>query len=168
MKPFLMMIGFLSLLGVAHAREPLQIGEKAPELVAVDQNATQVDFGQLYEKGLVLVYFYPKADTPGCTAEACGLRDAFEELTHQGVQVIGVSTDSPDSQKRFKDKYHLPFTLVADADQAVVRAFGVSTMLGLASRQSFLIRGGVVVWRDLKASTREQARDVLKAVAALR
>jgi len=112
------------------------------------------------------VYFYPKADTPGCTAEACSLRDAFADLTKKGVTVIGVSADTPAEQKAFQEKYHLPFTLVADHEKKVIEAFGVPTTMGFASRQSFLIKDGKIVWRDLHASTKQQAADIMKAVSA--
>ena len=110
-----------------------------------------------YHDGFTLVYFYPKADTPGCTAQACSLRDDFADLQERGVRVIGVSADSPEAQLRFKEKYHLPFMLLADQDRAVAKAFGVPLMLGMTRRQSFLIKDGRIVWRDLSASTREQA-----------
>jgi peroxiredoxin Q/BCP len=163
--------GFLAaaavgLLASIAAAEPLQVGDKAPDAASVDQNGKPVRLSALYGGGWTLVYFYPKADTPGCTAEACSLRDAFEELTKKGVTVVGVSTDKPKEQKEFQDKYHLPFTLVADSDRNVVKAFGVPTMAGFASRQSFLIKDGKIVWRDLHASTKEQARDILKVIGA--
>ena len=146
--------------------EPLKVGDAAPEAASVDQDGKPVTLSQLYGTGWTLVYFYPKADTPGCTAEACSLRDAFADLTKKGVTVVGVSADKPDAQKAFKEKYRLPFTLLADSDKRVINAFGVPTTLGFASRQSFLIRNGKVVWRDLHASTREQAADILKVIAA--
>ena len=71
-----------------------------------------IHFGDIYAKGITLVYFYPKAGTPGCTAEACSLRDAYEKLEGEGVQVIGVSRDKVAKQKQFKDQYNLPFTLI--------------------------------------------------------
>ena len=124
---------------------------------------------ELYAKGLTLVYFYPKASTPGCTAQACSLRDAYEDLTKAGVKVVGVSTDTVESQKKFADKQKLPFTLLADPKGDVVKAFGVKTipLIGFASRQAFLIKDGMVVWRDEKASTAEQAADVLKVLGEL-
>ena len=163
------MAGIFSLLGLARGAEPLKVGDKAPELTAVDQDNAKVDLGGIFKQGITLVYFYPKADTPGCTAEACGLRDAFADLTGKGIRVIGVSSDGPSEQKKFKEKYKLPFTLIADPKLDMIKAFGVSTipLTSLASRQSFLIKDGVVVWRDLKASTEEQARDVLKAIENL-
>ncbi len=160
-----LLMGFLSFLGPVYS-EPIEIGAKAPEISAIDQDGNRVNFADVYKKGITLVYFYPKADTPGCTAEACSLRDSFAELSQKGVQVLGVSTDKPEAQKKFKEKYHLPFTLIADSDRTVVKAFGVPTgaVVPVAARQSFLIKDGKVIWRDLKASTKEQARDVLKVL----
>jgi peroxiredoxin Q/BCP len=146
--------------------EPLNVGNSAPDAQSVDQDGRPVSLTRLYGSGWTLVYFYPKADTPGCTAEACSLRDAFADLTKKGVTVIGVSADTPKDQKAFQEKYHLPFTLLADSDKRVIRAFGVPTTMGFASRQSFLIKDGKIVWRDLHASTKEQAADILKAIAA--
>jgi peroxiredoxin Q/BCP len=150
----------------AVASEPLKVGDAAPDAQSVDQNGKPVSLSKLYGSGWTLVYFYPKADTPGCTAEACSLRDAFEELTKKGVTVVGVSADTPKEQKAFQEKYHLPFTLIADSDKHVIQAFGVPTTMGFASRQSFLIKDGKIVWRDLHASTKQQAADILKAVTA--
>lgn len=155
-----------SLLAAAAFAEPLKVGDSAPDARSVDQNGKPVSLAALYGAGWTLVYFYPKADTPGCTAEACSLRDAFADLTKKGVTVVGVSADTPAEQKAFQDKYHLPFTLIADHDKHVIKAFGVPTTMGFASRQSFLIKGGKIVWRDLHASTREQAADILRAVSA--
>lgn len=144
--------------------DPLPVGANAPLVSASNQDGQTVVLGDLYAKGTTLVYFYPKADTPGCTAEACSLRDAFVDLQKLGVQVVGVSTDSVAAQKKFQEKYRLPFTLLADTDKKIAAAFGVPTTLGFASRQSFLIKGGKIVWRDLKASTKQQADDVIAAL----
>jgi thioredoxin-dependent peroxiredoxin len=152
---------------VALHGEPLEIGALAPSVTALNQDGEPVDLAALYAKGMVLVYFYPKADTSGCTAQACSLRDAYEELEDKGVAVVGVSTDSVADQKKFQQKYNLPFTLLADEQAKVVDAFGVPKRGAFASRQAFLIKEGKVVWRDLKASTREQAADALAAVEKL-
>lgn len=148
---------------------PVEVGTKAPSVKSKDQNGKDVDLAEIYKKGLTLVYFYPKADTPGCTKEACSLRDAFAKLTEKGVSVIGVSLDKASDQKAFAEKYNLPFTLLADEKGEVVNAFGVPVIrIGFASRQSFLVnKDGLIVWRDLKASTDKQAEDVLKAVETL-
>lgn len=147
--------------------EPLEIGASAPEMVARDQDGASISLGDLYRKGFVLVYFYPRADTPGCTKQACSLRDAFEILTDRGVTVIGVSNDGPEAQKKFQQKYNLPFTLLADEDKKVIDGFGVPAKRGPAARQAFLMREGKVVWRDLSASTEEQANDVLAVLDSL-
>jgi peroxiredoxin Q/BCP len=145
--------------------EPLAVGAAAPEAKSVDQDGNAVTLSKLYGAGWTLVYFYPKADTPGCTAEACSLRDAFADLSKKGVTIIGVSADKPAEQKAFKQKYRIPFTLLADSDKNVIKAFGVPTNFGFASRQSFLVKEGKIVWRDLHASTKEQAADILKATS---
>lgn len=148
---------------------PVELGAEAPALKATNHNGESVDLGAAYKKGAVVVYFYPKADTPGCTKQACSLRDAFATLTEKGVTVFGVSHDGVAAQKEFHDKYKLPFALLADDKKELSKAFGVpSNQLGMASRQAFLIKDGKIVWRDLKASTDKQAEDVLAALAALK
>jgi peroxiredoxin Q/BCP len=141
----------------------------APQAEAVDQNGKAIKLADIYAQGLTLVYFYPKANTPGCTAQACSLRDAYEDLTKAGVHVVGVSTDTVESQKNFTVKQKLPFTLLADPNGKVLKAFGVKTipLIGYSTRQAFLIKDGKIVWRDEKASTKEQAADVLKVLKEL-
>src|SRR3954454_21776783 len=149
---------------VAHG-EPLAVGAPAPKITSVDQDGKPVKFKDVYAKGTTLVYFYPKADTPGCTKQACSLRDSWSTLREKGVQVLGVSEDAADAQKKFQDKYTLPFTLVADSDGKVAQAFGVPMRGKVTARQSFLIKDGKVVWNMLdKTSTEKHADDVLKAV----
>jgi len=160
-------MNFLDWLGITNAGKPLEVGDPAPEVVSRDENGHEVRLTDLCGDGYTLIYFYPKADTPGCTAQACGLRDDFAELQSRGVRVIGVSTDRPEAQLRFKEKYRLPFTLLADTDRAVANAFGVRLIIGLTHRQSFLIHSGRIVWRDLSTSTQEQARDVIAALEKL-
>ena len=142
--------------------EPLADGAAMPAVSQKNQDDQSVNLAESAASGFVLVYFYPKADTPGCTKQACSLRDSFAILTEKGVKVFGVSTDAVKAQKAFKDKFKLPFDLLADADGAVVTAFGVPKTLGFAKRQAFLFKDGRLVWRDLAASTGQQAADVLK------
>lgn len=151
----------------SHASEGRKVEPyDAPQLEALDQDGKSVKFSELYAKGTTLVFFYPRAGTPGCTAQACSLRDAYEQLTKAGVQVVGVSTDRVEAQKKFATSQKLPFTLLADPEGKVLKAFGVKTIpiIGFSSRQAFLIKGGKVVWRDEKASTAEQAADVLRVL----
>jgi peroxiredoxin Q/BCP len=158
---------FLDWLGITNAGKPLEVGDPAPDVVSRDEQGKEVRLADFYANGFTLIYFYPKADTPGCTAQACSLRDDFTELQARGVRIVGVSAAVPQSQLRFKEKYRLPFVLLADPERAVAKAFGVPLMLGMTHRQSFLVRSGRVVWRDLSASTRAQARDVLNALEKL-
>lgn len=160
-------IGGITMFGLGSRAAELEVGATAPALTALDQDGKKVVFEDFYKKGWTLVYFYPKADTPGCTKQACSLRDAYAKLADAGVQVIGVSSDDPADQKKFQEKYKLPFTLVADTDKKVMDGFGVPHTLGFASRQAFLVHDGKIVWRDLSASTAEQAADVLAAIQEL-
>lgn len=141
--------------------EPLKLGTQFPSVQATLDSGETIDLSSNSAEGYVLVYFYPKADTPGCTKQACSLRDAYEVLLEKGVTVFGVSKDSVKSQSKFREKYTLPFSLVADSDSDVIEAFGVPKKLGFASRQAFLFKDGKLVWRDLAASTSKQAEDVL-------
>lgn len=135
--------------------------------------------GQLHLSDLrghtVVLYFYPKDDTPGCTAEACSFRDANHRMQKQGIKVLGISTDDEASHRRFAEKYGLPFPLLADTDTSVSQAYGVYGEKNLygkkyigVSRVTFLIdKEGVVrkVWRRVKPA--EHADEVLEAVEAL-
>jgi thioredoxin-dependent peroxiredoxin len=161
MKTLAATLAFAAMFSFASA-SPLPVGAPAPVVTALTETATPLDLGTVYQHHTyTLVYFYPRADTPGCTAQGCSLRDAYEDLTARGVAVIGVSTDKPETQLAFKEKYNLPFTLLADTERTVINAFGVPTTLGFAKRQAFLIKDGAIVWVDHSASTRAQADDVL-------
>ena len=161
-------MGLLNWLGLAPAGKSLELGDPAPEVVALDETGNSIQLNVYCREAYTLVYFFPKADTPGCTAQACALRDDFSELTARHVRVVGISADSPAALRRFKSKHRLPFPLLSDEDHKLSQAFGVPTILGMASRQSFLMQDGRLMWRDLKASTRWQARDVLQALDALK
>jgi len=102
----------------------LKEGEKAPAFTAKDQNGKIVSLSDFLGKNVIL-YFYPKDDTPGCTAEACSFRDNYQSMLGRGFEVIGVSTDDEKSHKKFETKYSLPFTLIADSDKSIVEAYGV-------------------------------------------
>jgi peroxiredoxin Q/BCP len=155
----IMMASFLS---SGWANE-LAVGAKLPPVTATDQDGKPVDLAAETAKGWTVFFFYPRASTPGCTAQACSLRDAHADLLAKGIKVFGVSTDKPESQAKFKSEQKLPYTLLADPDQKVIQAFGVPVLLGAAKRQAYLLKDGVVVWRDTSASTKTQAADVLKA-----
>lgn len=120
-------------------------GKKAPAFTGTDQNGNKISLKDFKGKKIIL-YFYPKDDTPGCTAQACNLRDNYSILIENGFQVIGVSTDSVKSHKKFEQKYNLPFPIIADEDKVIVEKYGVwgekkfmgKTYMGI-SRTTFLI-----------------------------
>lgn len=166
LRPTIALMSLFSLLfGFAKA-DPLKVGDPAPAVTATTQEGTTLNFSDVYSKQpYTLVYFYPKADTPGCTKQGCSLRDGYEQLTKRGVAVIGVSHDTPEDQKAFKEKYHLPFTLVADTDQTASKAFGVPNMgPGLAHRSAYLIKDGKIIYTDYKGTTDKQAETILKVL----
>lgn len=171
MKKTLLMIATLlsTVLGTAHAGEGKKVSYDAPAVSGVNQDGKAVNFTDVYAKGPTVVFFYPKADTPGCTKQACSLRDAFADLSKDGVQVLGVSFDKAEAQKAFQDKFKLPYDLIADPEGKIVEAFKVEKMLrgvlSLAKRSCFLIKGGKVIWEDFQASTDKQAEDIKRVLA---
>jgi peroxiredoxin Q/BCP len=102
----------------------LDVNDKAPDIKLEDENGKEVSLKDFKGKTVVL-YFYPRADTPGCTKEACSFRDDYKKIQKMGVVLLGASPDKPVAQKKFQEKYHLPFTLLADADKKLCNAFGV-------------------------------------------
>ncbi len=148
--------------------EKLKIGDKAPDFKGVDQNGKEVSLADYEGKKLVL-YFYPKDSTPGCTAEACSLRDGYEDLREKGYEVLGVSVDSEMSHRKFIDKHNLPFRLLADTDKVVVNAYGVwgqksfmgKKYMGI-SRTTFIIdENGVIENIIEKVKTMNHAEQIL-------
>lgn len=133
----------------------MNIGDKAPEFTLLDQNGNDHSLSDYLGKS-VLLYFYPKDDTPGCTKEACTIRDTHSEFGEKSIVVLGVSSDSVESHKKFEEKYGLPFTLLSDPNKQVRELYGVT------GRDSFLIdvEGNIKkIYRKVKPA--EHARDVL-------
>jgi len=102
----------------------MNINDKAPEFTLLDENGKEISLKSLRGK-VVVLYFYPRADTPGCTVEACEFRDTYKQMQKSGAVLLGISPDTPKAQKKFQDKFKLPFSLLADADKKVANAFGV-------------------------------------------
>ncbi len=146
----------------------MKIGDKIPEFLGVDANGAEVKASQFAGKKLV-IYFYPKDNTSGCTSEACTLRDGYEELRKAGYEIIGVSKDSAASHLKFADKYSLPFTLIADVDTTLNQEFGVWQMKKMCGREymgtvrtTFLIdEQGVVTDIIKKVDTKDSANQIL-------
>jgi peroxiredoxin Q/BCP len=148
----------------------LKEGDKAPAFTAKDQNGKEVSLSD-YKGKRVVLYFYPKDDTPGCTAQACNLRDNYSALQKKGLVVLGVSVDSAKSHKKFEEKYELPFTLVSDEDKKIVEAYGVwgeKKMWGKpymgTFRETFLIdEHGIIRKIIAKPDTANHTEEVLEA-----
>jgi peroxiredoxin Q/BCP len=118
----------------------LKIGDKAPLFRGIDQAGREVDLEALLAKGPVVVYFYPRDFTPVCTRQACHFRDAYEDLTGRGVEVVGVSADSVESHKDFAERHKLPFSIISDPNRTVARDYQALNLLGLgAKRVSYVI-----------------------------
>lgn len=146
----------------------LKVGEKAPDFLGVDDNGNEIRVSDYAGRRLV-VYFYPKDSTPGCTAEACSLRDGMDELVAAGYAVVGISADSAASHLRFKEKQNLNFPLVADVEKSTIQAFGAwgekkmagRTYMGII-RTTFVIGVDGLVERVIaKVDTKNAARQIL-------
>ena len=145
----------------------LKVGDKAPEILGVDEAGNEIRVSDYAGRKLV-VYFYPKDNTPGCTAEACSLRDGMDDLVAAGYAVVGVSADSTASHVRFKDKQQLNFPLIADVEKKTIMAFGAwgeKKMAGRAYmgiiRSTFVIADGVVERVITKVDTNNAANQIL-------
>ena len=147
----------------------LKIGDKAPEINLVDQNGDQITLGQ-YKGKKVVLYFYPKDMTPGCTAQSCNLSDNYKLLQKSGYDVIGVSCDSIKRHQKFIEKYSLPFNLVSDEDQKAVNDYGVWQLKKFMGREymgimrtTFLIdENGVIEDIITKVNTKEHTTQIIK------
>lgn len=118
----------------------LKKGDRAPAFELSDQDGQAISLSALLADGPLLLYFYPADFTPGCTKEACDIRDMHEDISDVGIRVVGVSPQDEDSHQRFRDKHKLPFTLLADPDKQAVKAYGADGPLGIGVRRAtFLI-----------------------------
>ncbi|MBD0777655.1 thioredoxin-dependent thiol peroxidase [Maribacter sp. ANRC-HE7] len=146
----------------------LQVGDKVPEFISKDQDGNTIRLSDYQGKKLI-VFFYPKASTPGCTAEACNLRDNYSVLQSQGYELLGVSADSEKRQTNFRNKYDFPFPLLADEDHTVINTFGVwgpKKFMGREydgiHRKTFVINEEGVVTKVIdKVKTKDHAAQLL-------
>lgn len=147
----------------------LKAGDKAPKFSGLDQDGKRHTLAD-YKGEKLVVFFYPKASTPGCTAEACDLRDNFKKFKAQNFALLGVSADSAKAQAKFIEKYDLPFPLIADEDKSVINAFGVwgpKKFMGKVydgiHRTTFIIdESGIIEEVIEKVKTKEHASQILK------
>ncbi len=145
----------------------LQAGMKAPDFTAKITNGKSIHLAD-YKGKKVVLYFYPKDDTPGCTVEACGLRDQYERIRGLGAEVLGVSVDGTDSHQKFTTKFHLPFQLVADTDKAITKSYGVlNDKSNMARRVTFIIDGNGKIARVFETVKPDQhPQEVIDALKA--
>jgi peroxiredoxin Q/BCP len=160
MKKLFALVMIFSLITSFLLADSLELGSPAPQLKVLTDEGTTLDLGKALSGGTKLVFFYPKAMTPGCVKQACSLRDGWDELQSRKVRIFGVSSDTAKTQAQFRDKYKLPFTLLADTDGKIADAFSKSRW----SRQAYIFKDGILVWRDLKGATSKQAAEILAAL----
>ncbi len=147
----------------------LKVGDKIPNVTVNDESGNPIDLTSFMGRKLV-VFFYPKANTPGCTAEACDLRDHYQTLQKEGYEILGVSADSEKAQTNFKTKFNFPYPLLADVDRKVIEAFGVwgeKKFMGKIydgiHRTTFVFNTSGIVDRVItKVKTKEHATQILK------
>jgi peroxiredoxin Q/BCP len=152
----------------AAQRQLPALGSAAPVLRVTVDDGTSLDLASLYQSGPVLVYFYPKSGTSGCTMQARNIRDNVEKLTAHNLLVLGVSRDSARAQAKFRSDNNLPFPLVADTDGRLGKAYGVAEHDSLYARTSFLVVGGVVTWIQENATPQTQTQDAVDALEKIR
>jgi thioredoxin-dependent peroxiredoxin len=120
----------------------LKVGERAPEFTLPDETGTDRSLTQLLSSGAIILYFYPADFTPGCTRQACTLRDLNSEIEKAGLRIVGISPQKPASHAKFREKHRLPYVLLSDEHKTVIKMFGVNGPLGLGVRRAtFLIDG---------------------------
>jgi peroxiredoxin Q/BCP len=146
----------------------IHVGDSAPDFALTDREGHTVRLGDYRGKQAIVLYFYPKDDTPGCTKEACAFRDQYEDFKDAGAEVIGVSSDGGEAHAKFAAKYKLPFVLLSDRDASVRKRYGVKPTLGvLPGRVTFVIdKDGVV--RHVFNSQLQATQHVAEAIGALR
>lgn len=136
-------------------------GDMFPDFKLKADDGKEVSLSNLKGKKSV-VYFYPKDDTPGCTKEACSFRDSINSFESQGIPVFGISVDSIESHKKFKNKYSIPFTLLSDSDKKVIVKLGIKSILGVASRVTFILdENGKILKIYPKVSPDKHAEEIL-------
>jgi peroxiredoxin Q/BCP len=159
--------GLLMGIGAAHAA-PLKVGDTAPDFSAPSSGGTTVHLKEAVGKTPIVVYFYPKDDTPGCTKEACGLRDNFAAFRALNATIYGISYDSVDSHKEFAKKHQLPFLLLSDTDKRIAKSYGADGLL-LPKRMTFVIGlDGKIAWINPSVSPQTHSaelKDVLKRLS---
>lgn len=147
----------------------LKIGDKAPDFQGVDQNSNPIKLSDYKGKKLI-IYFYPKDNTPGCTAQACNLRDNYNSLLEQGFNIIGISKDSVASHQKFIDKYQLPFPLISDTSTEIIKLYNAwgekkfmgKTYEGILRKTYVIDSSGIIIDIIEKVQTKDHASQIIK------
>jgi peroxiredoxin Q/BCP len=147
----------------------LKVGDTAPVFSLLDEHGLPVSLKDYLGKKVIVLYFYPKDFTPGCTAEACSFRDNYKPIEDKGAEVIGVSVDSVESHSKFSEKYNLPFAILSDKNKEVAEAYGVLGVGGfLAKRVTFIInKDGKITHIFPKVNVKQHSEEILKALEKL-
>ncbi len=158
-------------MSIKHQAQPatgkVRVGDPAPNFTLPSQTGNTVSLSDFIGKKVIILYFYPKDDTPGCTTEACAFRDSYEDFKDAGAEVIGVSSDSEESHRRFAEKHRLPFILLSDGNGAVRKRYGVPATFGLLpGRVTYVIdKQGIV--RHIFSSQFAPERHIAEAIKTL-
>jgi len=147
----------------------LRVGDRAPDFSLLDERGLPVSLKDYLGSKVVVLYFYPKDFTPGCTAEACSFRDSYKPYQDKGAVVIGISVDSVESHSKFSEKYNLPFSILSDSSKEVAKAYGVLGIGGfLAKRFTFVInKEGKITHIFPKVDVKQHNEEVLRALEDL-
>ena len=175
MKKYILIVLFIAVLvysyqTVVAQKSKLKIGDSVPNFTLKNQNGEIFNINEVLGKYNLVIYFYPKDDTPGCTKEACKFRDEFQDFSDLHAKVIGISSDSVDSHKDFVKKYNLPFTLLADTNKEVRKKFGVPNFSGIIpGRVTYIVdKNGKIVYifNSMKNAEKhiDEAKRILKSL----
>ncbi len=159
----------LGLFGCGGNAQSLQEGQLAPDFTLEDENSNSYTLSDFRDKSPVVIFFYPKAGTPGCTKQACGIRDNISNFEDNDIAIFGISVDSKEAQKKFKEENNLNFPLLSDEDKSVSRAYDVLNNFGVSSRVTFIIdkEGKIAhILRDINIS--EHANQVFELALKLK
>jgi thioredoxin-dependent peroxiredoxin len=147
--------------------EALKVGDPAPNFTAPSSGGSQMELKSLIGKSPIVLYFYPKDDTPGCTKEACGIRDHFAAFRKLNATVFGISYDTVESHKQFIDKYKLPFALLSDHDHAIAKLYGADGLL-YAKRMTYVVdKSGKIAWMNPKVDPSTHSQELQDVLAKL-
>ncbi|MGB9664572.1 MAG: peroxiredoxin [Ignavibacteria bacterium] len=158
-----------TLMGFFMKGDKLKVGDPAPNFKLPDADGKIYSLNIYRGKSPVVIYFYPKADTPGCTKQACGIRDEWKKFEEAGIPVFGISVDSKEDLKKFREKYSLNFPLLSDEKKEVTKAYGVLNLLGFASRVTFIVdKEGNIAYIIDKVDVNTHAKEVFELASKLK